>query len=90
MHSITDLTGYHRVGLRLWLPEALAEEQGKYLFIPGVWFKYGHEQVLAALESNGEYAAFRRKHGKRRLASRAWAKRSATGSIGMRRAGGCS
>ncbi len=51
--------------LRLRLPDALAGEQGKYLVIPGVRFKYGYEQVLAALESNTEYAAFRRKHGER-------------------------
>ena len=49
--------------LRLRLPDCLAGEQGKYLVIPGIRFKYGHEQVLAALESNAEYAAFRRKHG---------------------------
>ena len=49
--------------LRLRLPDSLAGEQGKHLVIPGVRFKYGHEQVLAALESNAEYAAFRRKHG---------------------------
>ena len=51
--------------LRLRLPDSLAGEQGKYLVIPGVRFKYGHEQVLAALESNAEYAAFRRKHGEK-------------------------
>ena len=51
--------------LRLRLPDALAGEQGKYLVIPGVRFKYGHEQVLAALESNAEYAAFQRKHGEK-------------------------
>ena len=49
--------------LRLRLPDSLAEEQGKYLVIPGIRFKYGHEQVLVALESNAEYAAFRRQHG---------------------------
>ena len=31
--------------------------------LPGIRFRYGHEQVLAALESNAEYAAFRRRHG---------------------------
>ena len=51
--------------LRLRLPDALAGEQGKYLAILGVRFKYGHEQVLATLESNAEYAAFRRKHGEK-------------------------
>ena len=49
--------------LRLRVPDALAGEQGKYLVIPGIRFKYGHEQVLAALKSNAEYAAFRRQHG---------------------------
>ena len=51
--------------LRLRLPDALATEHGKYLVIPGIRFKYGHEQVLAALESNVEYAAFRRQHGEK-------------------------
>ena len=51
--------------LRLRLPDSLAEEQGKYLVIPGIRFMYGHEQVLAALASNAEYAAFQRKHGER-------------------------
>ena len=51
--------------LSLRLPDALAGEQGKYLVIPGVRFKYGHEQALTALESNAEYAAFRRKHGEK-------------------------
>ena len=49
--------------LRLRLPDALGGEHGKYLVIPGIRFKYGHEQVLAALDSNAEYVAFRRKHG---------------------------
>ena len=51
--------------LRLRLPDALAEEHGKYLVIPGIRFKYGQEQVLAALEGNAEYAVFRRKHGEK-------------------------
>ena len=49
--------------LRLRLPDCLAGEHGKYLVIPGIRFKYGHEQALAALESSAEYAAFRRQHG---------------------------
>ena len=28
-------------------------------------FAYGHEQVLAALQSNAEYAAYRRGHGEK-------------------------
>ncbi len=51
--------------LRLRLPDALAEEQGKYLIIPGVRFRYGHDQVLAALESNAEYSDFRRRYGEK-------------------------
>ncbi len=51
--------------LRLRMPDALAEQHGKYVFINGVRFAYGHEQVLAALASNDEYAAHRRKHGEK-------------------------
>ena len=49
--------------LRLRMPDCLAEEYGKYLVIEGVRFAYGHEQALAALGSNAEYAAYRREHG---------------------------
>ena len=51
--------------LRLRLPDALAGEHGKHLVIPGIRFKYGREQVMAALESNAEYAVSRRKHGEK-------------------------
>ena len=51
--------------LRLRLPDCLAEQHGKYLVIEGVRFAYGHEQVLAALGSNAEYAAYRREHGEK-------------------------
>ena len=51
--------------LRLRLPDGLAGHYGKYLTMEGVRFKYGHEQVLAALESNAEYAAYRRQHGEK-------------------------
>ena len=49
--------------LRLRMPDCLANQHGKYLVIEGVRFAYGHEQVLAALASNAEYAAYRRQHG---------------------------
>ena len=49
--------------LRLRLPDCLAGQHGKYLVIQGVRFAYGQEQALAALESNAQYAAYRRKHG---------------------------
>ena len=45
------------------MPDCLAEQHGKYLVIPHVRFAYGHGQALAALASNAEYAAYRRKHG---------------------------
>ena len=51
--------------LRLRMPDCLAEQHGKYLVIPGVRFAYGHEQVLAALGSNADYAAYRREHGEK-------------------------
>ena len=49
--------------LTLRLPDCLAEQHGKYLVIEGVRFAYGHEQVLAGLQSNAEYVAYRREHG---------------------------
>ena len=49
--------------LRLRMPDCLANQHGKYLIIPHVRFAYGHEQVLAALGSNAEYAAYRREDG---------------------------
>ena len=51
--------------LRLRMPDGLAEGHGKYLTMAGVWFAYGHEQVLAALQSNTEHAAYRRRHGEK-------------------------
>ena len=49
--------------LRLRMPDCLAGEHGKYLVIEGLKFAYGHGQVLAALQSNLEFAECRRKHG---------------------------
>ena len=51
--------------LRLRLPDCLAGQHGKYLVMRGVRFVYGHEQVLAALQSNAEYSAYRRQHGEK-------------------------
>ena len=53
------------LALRLRMPDCLAGEHGKYLVIEGVKFTYGHEQVLAALGSNAEYWAYRRRHGEK-------------------------
>ena len=51
--------------LRLRMPDSLVAQHGKYLTIRGVRFAYGHEQVLAALESSGEFVAYRREHGEK-------------------------
>ena len=45
--------------------DCLANQHGKYLVIEGVRFAYGHEQMLAALQSNANYAAYRREHGEK-------------------------
>ena len=52
--------------LRLRMPDCLAGQHDKYVVIEGVWFAYGHEQVLAALQSNADYAAYRQEHGEKR------------------------
>ena len=72
------------LSLGLGLSDVLAGEHGKYLVIPGGRFRYGQEQGLATLESDAEYAAFRRKHGEKA------GRRSVTGSRGTGRAGRCS
>ena len=51
--------------LRLRLPDCLVDEHGKYLTIRGVHFNHGHQHVLAALDSNAEYARHRREHGEK-------------------------
>ena len=51
--------------LRLRMPDCLTGQHDKYLVIEGVRFAYGHEQVLAALQSNADYAAYRRQHGEK-------------------------
>ena len=51
--------------LRLRMPDALATVHGKYVVVTGVRFAYGHEQVLAALTSNADYAVCRRERGEK-------------------------
>ena len=51
--------------LRLRMPDCLVPQHGKYLTIEGVRFAYGHEQVLAALDSNVGYVRYRREHGEK-------------------------
>ena len=62
---VADVAEDGTLTLRLRLPDCLAAEYGKHLSIEGVRFAYGHEQVLAALESNAEYAAYRRQYGEK-------------------------
>ena len=51
--------------LKLRLPDCLAGGYGKYLTIAGIYFAYGHEQALAELQSNAEYARHRHQHGEK-------------------------
>ena len=47
------------------MQDFLVGEHGRYVTIEGVHFNHGHEQVLAALDSNAEYVAYRREHGEK-------------------------
>ena len=60
---VTTVAGDGTLTLRLRMPDCLASQHGKYLTIEGVRFAYGHEQVLAALDSNAQYSRYRREHG---------------------------
>ena len=51
------------LNLRLRMPNALAEQHGKYLLIQNVRFAYGQEQVLAGLQGHADYSAYRSQHG---------------------------
>ena len=51
--------------LRLRMPDCLAQQYGKYVVIENVRFAYGHEQVMAALQSNMDYRAYRGLHGEK-------------------------
>ena len=76
--------------LRLRLPDCIGEQHDKYLVVTGVRFRYSHEQVLAALESNAEYAAFRRRQREKAARQSGLVRHSAADSSGTGRAGGCS
>ena len=54
-----------RLTLRLRMPDRLAPQHGKCLTIEGVRFAYGHDQILAALQSNADYARYRREDGEK-------------------------
>ena len=40
-----------KITLRLRLPNALSQKHGKYLILPKIKFKYGHENILANLKT---------------------------------------
>ena len=60
---VASIAGDGSLTLRLRMPGCLAKQYGKHVIIEGVRFAYGHEQALAALQSNAEYARHRRQHG---------------------------
>ena len=62
---VAGIAGDGSLTLRLRMPDCLAGEHGKYLVIEGLKFAYGHEQVLAALQANLEFAECRRRDGER-------------------------
>ncbi len=62
---VAGVAGDGSLTLRLRLPDCLAPDHGKHLVVEGVRFAYGHGQILAALQSNAEYAAYRSKHGEK-------------------------
>ena len=51
--------------LRLRMPDCLAEQSGKYITVENVRFAYGHERIVAALQSNADYRRHRKQHGER-------------------------
>ena len=51
--------------LRLRMPDCLVGEHGKYITVDNVRFAYGHEHVLAALQSNTDYRNYRGQHGEK-------------------------
>ena len=51
--------------LRVRMPDCLVVEHGKYITVENVRFAYGHEQVLAALQSNTDYRNYRSQHGEK-------------------------
>ena len=60
---VASIAGDGSLTLRLRMPDCLAKQYGKHVIIEGVRFAYGHEQALAALQSNADYVQHRREHG---------------------------
>ena len=51
--------------LRVRMPDCLAKQYGKYITVDNVRFRYGHEHVVAALQSNTDYRNYRRQRGEK-------------------------
>ena len=62
---VADVADDGSLTLRLRMPDCLAQEYGKYVVIKNVRFAYGHEQALAALQSNADYKDCRRQQGEK-------------------------
>ena len=62
---VADVADDGSLTLRLRMPDCLAQEYGKYVVIENVRFAYGHEQALAALQSNADYKDCRRQQGEK-------------------------
>ena len=60
---VADVADDGSLTLRLRMPDCLAQGYGKYVVIENVRFAYGHEQMLAALQSNTDYRDCRRQQG---------------------------
>ena len=62
---VADVADDGSLTLSLRMPDCLAQEYGKYVVIENVRFAYGHEQALAALQSNADYKDCRRQQGEK-------------------------
>ena len=62
---VADVADDGSFTLRLRMPDCLAQQYGKYVVIENVRFAYGHEQVMAALQSNMDYRAYSGLHGEK-------------------------
>ena len=62
---VATVAGDGSLTLRVRMPDCLAQEHGKYITVWNVRFAYGHEHILAALQSNIDYKDYRRQHGEK-------------------------
>ena len=62
---VTTVADDGSLTLRLRMPDCLAQQCGKYVVIENVRFAYGHEQIMAALQSNMDYRTHHGLHGEK-------------------------